>query len=197
LGDDKISQILNIFLQDEDRLGKILLRNTILSKVPEEIGQFTRLAFVDLQFNQIRSIKSGAFKFPDIVKEPGSVDLGYNQIGLIEDNAFQGQFLHLSVHDNRLSRFKSSVFQPVLEKMWNNTNSRHIFLGIPVECSFDICHLSWLLGDPVSRSRLLPHTEAGACSNGTKFEDLDLNGFNHCGKVKRDQKVKVEVFMWL
>ena len=91
LGDDKISQILNIFLQDEDRLGKILLRNTGLSKVPEEIGQFTRLAFVDLQFNKIRSIKSGAFKFPDIVKEPGSVDLGYNQIGLIEDNAFQGR----------------------------------------------------------------------------------------------------------
>ena len=91
LGDDKISQILNIFLQDEDRLGKILLRNTSLSQVPEEIGQFTSLAFVDLSFNQIRSIKSGAFKFPDIVKEPGSVDLGYNQIGLIEDNAFQGR----------------------------------------------------------------------------------------------------------
>ena len=90
MGDDKISQILNIFLQDEDKLGKILLRNTSLSKVPEEIGQFTRLAFVDLQSNKIRSIKSGAFKFPDIVKEPGSLDLSYNEISLIEGNAFQG-----------------------------------------------------------------------------------------------------------
>ena len=90
LGDDKISQILNIFLQDEARLGKILLRNTSLSKVPEEIGQFTRLAFVDLQSNKIRSIKSGAFKFPDRVEEPGSLDLGYNNISVIEDGAFQG-----------------------------------------------------------------------------------------------------------
>ena len=76
-------------------MGKILLRNTSLSKVPEEIGQFTRLAFVDLQSNQIRSIKSGAFKFPDILKErpdvlTGVVDLSYNQISLIEGNAFQG-----------------------------------------------------------------------------------------------------------
>ena len=76
-------------------------------------------------------------------------------------------------------------------------NKLCIYSTVPVACSFDICHLSWLLGDPVSRSRLLPHTMAGECSNGTKFEDLDLNGFNHCGKVKRDQKVKVEVFMWL
>ena len=91
LGDDQISQILNIFLQDEDKLGQILLSNTGLSKVPEEIGQFPRLAFVDLRSNKIRSIKSGAFKFPDIVKELGSVDLGYNEISLIEDNAFQGR----------------------------------------------------------------------------------------------------------
>jgi hypothetical protein len=55
-----------------------------------------------------------------------------------------------------------------------------------IECSFDICHLAWLLGDTVTRSHLLPFIMAGWCKNGTKFEDLDPNGFNHCvvrGKI--------------
>ena len=90
LGDDNISRILSTFLPSEEKLGQILLSNNSLSKVPEEISQFTHLAYVELLVNRIRSIKSGAFKFPDKVVKPGYVDLGYNQISLIENGAFQG-----------------------------------------------------------------------------------------------------------
>jgi len=90
LGDDNISRILSTFLPFEEKLGRIHLSNNSLSKVPEEINQFTHLAYVELMWNRIRSIKSGAFKFPDKVVKPGYVDLGYNQISLIENGAFQG-----------------------------------------------------------------------------------------------------------
>lgn len=61
-------------------------------KVPDEIRKFNHLVIVDLQFNQIRLVESGTFKFPDKVEEPfNRIDLGYNQIARFEAGAFQGK----------------------------------------------------------------------------------------------------------
>ena len=68
---------------------KIILSNNRLTKVPNEIRQLNHLFFVDLRFNEIGDIESGAFKFPD--NKFGSVDLGNNQIYRIEADAFQGK----------------------------------------------------------------------------------------------------------
>ena len=91
LHDHGISRILTSFLPVQDKLKKIILSNNRLTKVPNEIRQFNHITRVDLRFNQIRWIESGAFKFSDIeVEEFGLVDLGDNQINHIEANAFQG-----------------------------------------------------------------------------------------------------------
>ena len=71
-------------------MGKIILSRNNLTEVPEEIRQFSQLSFVDLQHNQIRSIGSGAFKFPDRVEKPGELDLSYNEISNISSGAFRG-----------------------------------------------------------------------------------------------------------
>ena len=76
----------------EHLLRRIILSGNSLTEVPEEIRQFSQLSYVDLQHNQIRSIGSGAFKFPDRVEQPGELDLSYNQIANISSGAFQGTF---------------------------------------------------------------------------------------------------------
>lgn len=97
LGHDRISQILQncLLLQNKTsrKLGQIILiGNRLVNGVPDEIRLFDELSIVDLQWNQIRIIESGAFKFPDKVVEPGFVDLGFNQITHIMGGAFQGNF---------------------------------------------------------------------------------------------------------
>ena len=45
----------------------------------------------------------------------------------------------------------------------------------PFDCSD--CHLTWLIRD---NRRLLPAVYKGTCSNGTRFEDLNPNGYENC-----------------
>ena len=90
LGDERISQILNYFLPAEEKLSEIILCNNNLSKIPDEIRQFNYFSRVDLRFNQIRKIGSGAFKFPDKVNKSVKLYLSSNQINEIESGAFQG-----------------------------------------------------------------------------------------------------------
>ena len=80
-----ISRVLNHFLPVEEKLRKIILNNNRLNKVPDEIRQFNHLRYVDLRFNQIRNIESGA-----INKVMYRVDLDHNQIYHIESGAFKG-----------------------------------------------------------------------------------------------------------
>lgn len=93
LGHVKISQILKTFLLLRDKKLKqiILINNRLVNGVPDEISLFDELSMVDLQWNQMRTIESGAFKFPDRVEKPGFIDLGFNQITHIKGGAFQGK----------------------------------------------------------------------------------------------------------
>ena len=47
----------------------------------------------------------------------------------------------------------------------------------PFDCVSDFCHLAWLIRD---NPDLLKAVTGGRCINGTKFKQLDPNGFNHC-----------------
>ena len=97
LGNAKISLILNSFLRLRgQKLRKIYLNNnSLVNGVPDEIRLFDELSSVDLRWNPIRIIESGAFKFPDRVADPGLVDLSFNQITHIKDDAFQGNFINV------------------------------------------------------------------------------------------------------
>ena len=52
-----------------------------------------------------------------------------------------------------------------------------MFILDPFDCVSDLCHLSWLIRD---NPDLLKSVTGGRCSNGTKFEQLNPNGFNNC-----------------
>ena len=137
MGDSVISQILNLLLQTavdergDNLIRQLILSNNSLSKVPDEIRFFHNLSLVDLRFNHIRSVASGSFKFPHQVQIPGKVDLGFNRIKIVEQEAFQGQYMTIAFDHNRLTRFDSSVFKSVLQSMRRDNRSQ----GINIEHS--------------------------------------------------------------
>ena len=94
MGDVNVSQLLNFFLVamgGDQLIGQLILSNTSLSRVPDEIRFFNNLNYVDLRYNKITIVPSGAFKFPtDRVIAPGKIDLAFNRIKNIERGAFQG-----------------------------------------------------------------------------------------------------------
>lgn len=62
-----------------------------LTEVPEQILSFKRLDTIHLENNAITTVKSGAFKFSSV---PGKeLSLSYNELSLIEPNAFQGALI--------------------------------------------------------------------------------------------------------
>ena len=120
LGHVRISQILQNFLllqnKTSRKLGQIILiGNRLVNGVPDEIRLFDELSMVDLQWNQIRIIESGAFKFPDKVVEPGFVDLGFNQITHIMGGAFQGNFKCYSQISSFIKQCESNTISNAIQ----------------------------------------------------------------------------------
>ena len=52
----------------------------LLTRVPSEVRLFNQLDWVFLSDNNITSIDSGAFNFPDAANPLGNLDLAYNKI---------------------------------------------------------------------------------------------------------------------
>ncbi len=97
-----------------------------------------------------------------------------------------------------LTLYESAIFQTMLEQMvfagdgrgqvyiyagisvrkfHLNKISFHLYIYIPtdpIECD---CHLAWLIRD---NRDLLNATKSSGCSNGTRFEDLNPEGFVDC-----------------
>ena len=90
LNDTKTSQILSAFLSSQSvisPLGAVTLNDNKLTKVPDEIKFFSRLVYVNLAGNNIRTIQRGAFNFTSTADR---VLLYENEINFIEPGAFQG-----------------------------------------------------------------------------------------------------------
>ena len=85
----------------------------------------------------------------------------------------------INLAKNQLTRFEATVFQSVLEKIAPFPyKSRIDISGNPIDCSDDnICHLAWLLRD---RNYLLPAVVGGTCSDGTSFNNVNIDGLNDC-----------------
>ena len=89
LNDSEMSRILEAFLDHPNvsALGKLSLSNNRLTKIPKQIRQFTQLDYVNLDYNEIASIKKGDFYFRKTLKK---LLLGGNWLTFIEPGAFQG-----------------------------------------------------------------------------------------------------------
>ena len=95
LNDTEMSRILDIFLSHPNvsALGKLSLGSSRLTQVPKQIPRFPQIDHVDLDFNQIKSIQSGAFNF---TKKLVKLTLRGNSMRIIDSNAFQGKWKLIS-----------------------------------------------------------------------------------------------------
>ena len=100
-----------------------------------------------------------------------------------------------------MTRFERDVFLSVLQQMATDKDFPYGYTSIgqsikelfvfncyilnyefeyitdPIDCTSDPCHMAWLIRDNPS---LMRHVYYANCSNGTRFEDLDRNGYNNC-----------------
>ena len=94
LTDSQMSDILDAFLTTPGVSPVAFLSleyGKLLTRVPSEVRLFNQLDWVFLSDNNITSIDSGAFNFPDAANPLGNLDLAYNKITTIAPGAFKGQ----------------------------------------------------------------------------------------------------------
>ena len=118
----------------------VSLKNNGLTRVPREVAFFsTRLQDVNLSGNAITSLHHRDIDCTIVLE---SLDLSSNKLKTIEMRAFQGTYLHNYIHwclglniyviykiagdcggtkinlsRNKLTRFESAIFQPLLTQM--------------------------------------------------------------------------------
>ena len=89
LNDAEVSRILNVFLSHPNvsALGKVSLGHNRLTRVPMQFRRFPQLDHVDLDYNNITFIQSGAFQFTKTLQK---LSLKSNSLTEIDAGAFQG-----------------------------------------------------------------------------------------------------------
>ena len=139
LNDSNLNEILNAFTSNPlvSPINRLVLYSNQLTRVPEQITQLRWLTFVNLNANQIPSVKLAAFNFT--TEKLNIIDLSENDISNIKPAAFQGiainqitifhfiatfnisgiyiNYSKIFLDKNKLTRFESDVFQSVLEQM--------------------------------------------------------------------------------
>ena len=112
LGDSKMSDILDAFLTTPgiSPVGLLDLMSNRLTRVPTQMKFFNQLDYVYLNNNDITSIESGAFNFPDAANPILDLDLQNNQLTTIAPGAFKGLNQHLNILN---IRYIITVIHPI------------------------------------------------------------------------------------
>jgi Leucine-rich repeat (LRR) protein len=134
LSDAKIDQILTSFLPDIQNISSPLTSLDVsgnrLTHVPSQLSKFERLNYVDLSYNNIRNLSSGAFNF---TAKSINLFINNNKIRSIEPDAFQGRYnrdSNIFLGANNLTRFESKTFRSILEKIINLNDNPTVHVSI-------------------------------------------------------------------
>jgi hypothetical protein len=131
LDDTKISTILNSFLAPGiSPLGGLILTNNQLTKIPDQLKQFTQLTYVDLDENKISSLTAGTLSFTARID---AINLGFNQLTTIAPGAFDGSYgsgSYIGLYSNSLTRFESTVFQSLLQQLAPYAGTPYTYVDI-------------------------------------------------------------------
>lgn len=137
LNDDLASHILDLFITPESisLLYRINLENNQLTLVPSQIPIFPQLIYVDLSFNQITMIQTGAFDFSKTVDQ---LILSNNIIRTIEADAFLGIENNFALNQTHLNVLFSlpGDYGKSLIQLENNLLTRldsEVFLDLALE----------------------------------------------------------------
>jgi len=118
LDDARTSQILDKMISwpRVSPLRYVDLSFNQLTKIPNQLPQFSLLNNVNLEANQIASIEADAF---DFVATFTSLSLNSNPITSVQEGAFQGYFgdTSVSLRWTGFNRFEAGVFQSMLEQI--------------------------------------------------------------------------------
>jgi len=158
-----------------EKVESISLEVLHLSEISSAIEKFENLQLLRLRYNEdLKILPAGSLNFTS--DNLATIDLSFNEIGMIEPGAFNGNFSDTVINfsHNNLRKMDEVVFEPLLSN-WNNSTI-HI-TGNPINCD---CDLFWLLN--VNR-HLLPRVE-GDCiykdGNRTHLADFDNNELLSC-----------------
>ncbi|KAI9554339.1 hypothetical protein GHT06_019611 [Daphnia sinensis] len=180
LGDRPVNKLVNSITSSptgNETLQQLSLWENRLTRIPDGVSSFKKLSYVNFFGNAIRTIPKGSLAFsPDV--RVAFLILSKNALTDIEPGAFQGDFSEALVYldFNRLTRFDSAVYEDMLQQMSYVTSTAGLYVhNNPFVC--DDCHLSWLIRD---KRHLLKRVHNGRCSNGTLFENLNPQGYDHC-----------------
>jgi hypothetical protein len=92
LTDDRASEILDIFLTSSrvSPVSILEMASTLMTRVPDQIQQFTQVTGIDLDFNHITAVEAGSFNFTDGVNNLQFLNMADMHLETIAPATFQG-----------------------------------------------------------------------------------------------------------
>jgi len=142
--DDILNDIFTSLTSSALTLETAYLARMPYTKIPANIQRFSALKYFQMEEGTIKILPSGSLTFSAKLE---MLHFFNNQIEVIEEGAFQGDFsdTDIGLSANSLTQFDEKVFRPILEsKFKSQSRSEVIVHGNPIPCD---CKLAWLLRD--------------------------------------------------
>ena len=97
LTDDRASEILDVFLTSSrvSPVSVLEMALTLMTRVPDQIQQFTQVTGIDLNFNNIATVEAGSFNFTDGVNNLQFFNMANMNLETIAPATFKGFFLFI------------------------------------------------------------------------------------------------------
>lgn len=152
-------------------LVELRLYDNQLTVIPQSVGSYRRLVNLMMNTNRLRVLTAGSLNFSST---PAAVGLHSNVIERVEPGAFNGNVNALDLTGNKLTKFESASFKPLLDSFHAKRSGEVWLHDNNFMCD---CHLEWLIKD---NRHLLDYVKGASCGNSTSFMDLSPNGYDGC-----------------
>jgi len=174
--DEIMDDIFDSLSSSAQSLTSVYMARMPVTRVPENIGQFSAIRYFEMNEVSIKTLPSGALNFPTGLEMLYFYD---SQIETIEAGALQGDFSDTGMgFDKSLQRFDEDVFKTILQSKFNSSSRSIVQVDDnPIPCD---CNLAWLLRD---NRHLLAHVRGSCISASTgriNFNDYDPYALSYC-----------------